>query len=85
MTHSHKLLDANRLPIAYYCPNLERGSKGKDGKLAVSSDLSPEAVDLVVVGFILAMRDADKLFGHTGTDVSPRPGFGGVTCELISR
>lgn len=80
-----KLLDASRILLAFYCPNLQRGSKGKDGKLAVSSELGPEAIDLVIVGFILAMHDADKLFGHLGDDVSPRPGFGGATCEYTSQ
>lgn len=49
--------------------------------MAISSELNPEVVDLVIVGFILAMHDADKMFGHLGDDVSPRPGFGGATCE----
>lgn len=74
-------MNENKIPLAFYCPNLERGSRGKDGKLAVSGELRPEVVDLVIVGFILAMHDAEKLFGHLGPDVSPRPGFGGATCE----
>ncbi|KAF8323858.1 hypothetical protein DL93DRAFT_2069918 [Clavulina sp. PMI_390] len=73
------LMDKDNLLVAYYCPNPKKGSKGVNGKLAVFGELSPETVDLVVVGFILAMRDADKLFGHIGPDVSPRPGFGGAT------
>lgn len=74
-------MNENKIVLAFYCPNIERGSRGKDGKLAVSGELGPELVDLVIVGFILAMHDADKLFGHLGVDVSPRPGFGGATCK----
>lgn len=48
-------MDENKAVLAFYFPNLERGSWGKDGKLAVSGALGPEAVDLVVEGFVLAI------------------------------
>lgn len=71
--------------LAYYCPNLQRGSQGKDGKLAIASELSPDAVDLVITGFVLSMHDADKLFGHLGMDVSPRSGYGGQNWMSVAK